>query len=871
MKLKHLNLLLILILLIGLTNLAVNQELRLNLENQLATKQMAHPNINEQLPIVQTKTEQTKSNHALPSEIKVGGVFPIVKRPEAGRDRRDAFLIAIYEINNQTGVDRILPEGVTLIPLVEDDDNSAAGGTAAAQTLIAKGVDIVIGSSGSSVSAAMAAELGPQKIPQISYASPSPALSDRTTYPYFMRNVASDADQAKAIVDLVQAFKWINGATICTDDSYGTNLITYFTNEFLALGGTIITAQQFSPGATDVSSQVQAIKDATGVEFVLANMIDKDGQTLFKKAKELGLTEGGAAAVPWIITDGTTTTSTIEGEPTVQAAMHKFIGTSLTQMTGPGYAAFNATWFDSAWNWLEGPAVSQVTGVAANAYAPIAYDAVYVAAKGLADANTTDGDSLLASLYNVTHEGASGDIEFNDLGEVYGRYDYVQLIDQTYESFGGWHAIPTFKTGTLTLSDGSSWLIVNNKITPKHPFTIRDPISISSNTELNTSFPGIGTIDDPVRIEGWNITKSTGTLISISSTTLYFRIANCLLNGMSTPGNGIYLSNVIHGTINNNIVYNNGEAGIQLFSSENNTISRNIAYNNNWDGISLQYSDNNIIERNIVYGNNANGISISNSNNNKISSNTVNNNSPRGIPILNSKSNIFSNNVIFGNAEWGISFEPGADDNIVQFNDFSRNSGGNPPQALDQGINNTFSSNYWSDWTGIGSYAIAGEALNQDLSPLTNPYHLSAPVITAPTSATPTLKDSVTIQWTASNDVFGHSLTYAVFYSIDNGVTWIKIKSGMFTTNYLWDLTSIYDGTTVRIKVQATDSVGFNSFSVSPSTFTIENPLLTSTTTTKPITTTTTTVPTVTPGWNVLFILLYLFVILLFRHRKKKS
>lgn len=48
-------------------------------------------------------------------------------------------------------------------------------------------------------------------------------------------------------------------------------------------------------------------------------------------------------------------------------------------------------------------------------------------AKGLAVANTTDGETLLKTLYKIKHDGASGSIEFNNLGEIIGRYDYVQL------------------------------------------------------------------------------------------------------------------------------------------------------------------------------------------------------------------------------------------------------------------------------------------------------------------------------------------------------------------------------------------------------------------------------------------------------------
>ncbi len=415
--------------------------------------------------VLSVMTFETKAKtSALPAEVRVGGVFPIVQRPDAGPDRRDGFLLAIAEINNQSGPSRILPEETTLLPNVQDDDNSAAGGTAAAQTLISWGADIVIGSSGSSVSAAMATELTPQKIVQISYASSSPALSDRTLYPYFMRVAASDADQGKAIADLVEKFGWETGATISTSDSYGTGLIDIFDQNW---DGTIATAQQFDAGATDVSSQVQAIKDADP-EFVVGNFIDVDAATCMKKAHELGIDN-----IPWLMTDGWSTTATFATDDDVKSAMQMQIGTTPAPITAAGYQTFNDTWYDAASAWLEGPARSQGGGAHFNSYAPFAYDAVYVAAKGLAAADSVDGDDLLAALYDVTHPGASGNIVFNALGEVVGRYDYVQLEDETYTSFGTYDipsgattASPILDdTDLLELADGSEWSIADNVVT----------------------------------------------------------------------------------------------------------------------------------------------------------------------------------------------------------------------------------------------------------------------------------------------------------------------------------------------------------------------------------------------------------------------
>lgn len=423
---------------------------------------------------------KAKKSQGLPAEIKIGGVFPIVKRPDAGRDRRDAFRIAVAEINNQTGADRILPEGVTLVTNVQDDDNSAAGGTAAAQALIAWGAHIVCGSSGSSVSAAMATEFTPHKIVQISYASSSPALSDRSLYPYFMRVVASDADQGRAIADLIQAFGWTKSATIHTSDSYGTGLIEVFSEIFEERGGTVLTDQQFDPGATDVAAQVQSLKDASP-EFVLGNFIDTDAATVMKKARDLDFIN-----IPWITTDGWSTTATYAGDPDVKEAMQRSIGTTPAPVTAPGYAAFRDTWFDPEWAYLEGPKLSQDTDVMFNAYAPMSFDAVYVAAKGLAAANSVVGDELLDTLYDITYDGASGFIQFNDLGEVVGRYDYVQLQDETYVSFGRWGLPPEGGQGTAMMDDGkdvwladnSQWTIKDNKMSPVVPEFMIGPLDV---------------------------------------------------------------------------------------------------------------------------------------------------------------------------------------------------------------------------------------------------------------------------------------------------------------------------------------------------------------------------------------------------------
>ncbi|MFX0183654.1 MAG: NosD domain-containing protein [Candidatus Hodarchaeota archaeon] len=436
---------------------------------------------------------------------------------------------------------------------------------------------------------------------------------------------------------------------------------------------------------------------------------------------------------------------------------------------------------------------------------------------------------------------------------------------------------------------------------------IYSPILVTSNDTFNSEgFTGLGTIDDPYKLEWKNITLSSNKLIEIRNTTAYFIICNNLLNGLNQSESGIILSNVTHGTIEDNIVRNMPmDLGIHLDSnSSNNIISNNTIYNCA-GGIDLIKSNNTIISDNKLWGIEIWGVTIGDSNNITITNNTVNNgggigtetssntsisnntvyNCTTGIVVSESSDITVSHNIIHDNIDYFEAISLGHSNNVIIFcnaiynysegfaldsathntvanntiyscshgfnihtssnynsitqnviyncdtgimfqdsdyNNIFNNDLSNNNQAFDNGLDNIFANNYWSDWTGTGSYIIGGEG-NQDPSPLTNPFHISIPTITAPTSDTPILLGSVPIQWIASNDMFGHSINYSVFYSPNDGINWTLLSSGLTTINYTFDTTIITDGTSILLKVQAIDTIGFIAQSTSSTTFLILN------------------------------------------------
>ncbi|XP_074594692.1 metabotropic glutamate receptor 8-like isoform X2 [Brevipalpus obovatus] len=86
----------------------------------------------------------------------------------------------------------------------------------------------VIGAASSSVSVMVANILRLFQIPQISYASTSVELSDKSRFGFFSRVVPPDNFQAQVMVDIVKLFNWTYVSTIMEEGEYGERGIEFF-------------------------------------------------------------------------------------------------------------------------------------------------------------------------------------------------------------------------------------------------------------------------------------------------------------------------------------------------------------------------------------------------------------------------------------------------------------------------------------------------------------------------------------------------------------------------------------------------------------------------------------------------------------------
>uniref|UniRef100_S4RS52 Receptor ligand binding region domain-containing protein n=1 Tax=Petromyzon marinus TaxID=7757 RepID=S4RS52_PETMA len=185
--------------------------------------------------------------------VSIGGLFPVHARgpgglspcgdikKEKGVQRLEAMLYALDRINadpeilpNVTLGARVLDtcsrdthaleQSLTFVQALLERDSSDVRCTNGDPATFAKPERIagVVGAAASPVSIMVANMLRLfQQIPQISYASASPELSDSTRYDFFSRVVPADTAQARALLDVARSLRWSFVSTLASEGSYG--------------------------------------------------------------------------------------------------------------------------------------------------------------------------------------------------------------------------------------------------------------------------------------------------------------------------------------------------------------------------------------------------------------------------------------------------------------------------------------------------------------------------------------------------------------------------------------------------------------------------------------------------------------------------
>ncbi|KAG5835895.1 hypothetical protein ANANG_G00248840 [Anguilla anguilla] len=258
-----------------------------------------------------TLSQEIYAPHSIRIEgdVTLGGLFPVHARglpgvpcgdikKENGIHRLEAMMYALDQINSD---DDLLPNitlGARVLDTCSRDTYALEQSLTFVQALIQKDTsDVrctngeppvfvkpekvvgVIGASASSVSIMVANILRLFQIPQISYASTAPELSDDRRYDFFSRVVPPDSFQAQAMVDIVKAMGWNYVSTLASEGSYGEKGVEAFMQISREAGGICIAQSLKIPHdhkQADFDKIIRQLLDTVHAKAVVIFASDED-------------------------------------------------------------------------------------------------------------------------------------------------------------------------------------------------------------------------------------------------------------------------------------------------------------------------------------------------------------------------------------------------------------------------------------------------------------------------------------------------------------------------------------------------------------------------------------------------------------------
>ncbi|QEQ00281.1 amino acid ABC transporter substrate-binding protein [Thermosynechococcus sp. CL-1] len=332
---------------------------------------------------------------------------------------------------------------VTLIA-ADDQSNPASGAEAMTKLVEIDRVAGVVGSFGSSVSNAAADIATRGQVMLISPGSTSTLLTERAKKGdfngYWARTAPPDNYQAQALAQLAKEQGYQRVATVVINNDYGRSFEQEFTRAFKALGGTVINEDRptrYDERATTFTTEAAAAFGGKP-DAVVAILYPETGSLLLKSAFEQGLTQNVAI----LLTDGVKSESfpeqvgrTPDGKYIIAGAKGTVPGAdgqALRRLRelwrakkGSDLPAFGAqTWDAAALLVLAAQAAGQNTG-----------EGIRSKLREVANPPGEAVDDVCAALAllregkEINYQGASGNVDIDENGDVVGVYDIWQVTD----------------------------------------------------------------------------------------------------------------------------------------------------------------------------------------------------------------------------------------------------------------------------------------------------------------------------------------------------------------------------------------------------------------------------------------------------------
>ena len=378
-------------------------------------------------------------------DVSIGVLYPFSGDLGAyGKPETDAMKLAVKEVNENGGV-----LGGRLKLVIIDTETSEVVALAEAQKLLdLYNVSVIIGTAGSETCKAIIGYTTSNGVLQI---SPSVTGVEFTTYPdndLFFRTCPSDALQGIAMARLAIQQGYKTASTLVVWNPYGVGFEKAFTKEFETLGGKVLESVKYDPDTTTFDSEVEKVA-AVNPDCVMLCAYPETGSGMLKTAYKKGYMDN----IDWLLSEGLKSDELADMVGKDEAGNYIIAGLKGTtpdpRVVGPAYDTFRQKYITEY-------------GKEPKAYCANSYDAVAVAALAIEKAGEASGTAIRGSLrdvanppgdksvsdigealrtirkgfYSINYQGASGDITFDEHGDVMGDFCEWAIADDGRVVYG---------------------------------------------------------------------------------------------------------------------------------------------------------------------------------------------------------------------------------------------------------------------------------------------------------------------------------------------------------------------------------------------------------------------------------------------------
>ena len=306
-------------------------------------------------------------------------------------------ILGMQYANSLTPTVEVGGETYTVELVYADNQSSNDKAVSAAQTLIAEGCSVVLGSYGSGVSIAAATTFGDAGVPAIGVTCTNPQVTQVSDTYY--RICFIDPFQGTVLANYAKSLGATKAYCLAKQgDDYSVGLVNYFVEAF---GAENCVQEVFQEGTSDYSSYVTNAK-SNGCDIFVAPVSTEAAALIIDQAATQDLGMPILAGDTW------------DSNVIVNAAQGKDVNIYVTTFYQEGGNAE----FDAAFKeWINSDSVNLENNGGNDMVAAVSvmgYDAYYVALEAIKAAGSADPAAVLAALPSVNYAGVTGNIAFAD-------------------------------------------------------------------------------------------------------------------------------------------------------------------------------------------------------------------------------------------------------------------------------------------------------------------------------------------------------------------------------------------------------------------------------------------------------------------------